>query len=104
MATLKEIAVRLKSVKNIQKITGSMKMVAASKFSRAEKELRAAKVLGYGASSKYRYFYTFLVFYQCVSEESKNPEILPNSLLIAITSDRGLCGSAHVNIVKVFFT
>ncbi|VDP80230.1 unnamed protein product [Echinostoma caproni] len=48
MATLKDIAVRLRSVKNIQKITASMKMVSASKFARAERDLRPARPYGKG--------------------------------------------------------
>jgi F-type H+-transporting ATPase subunit gamma len=51
MATLKVIALRLKSVKNIQKITQSMKMVSAAKYTRAEKDLRSAKPYGVGAQS-----------------------------------------------------
>lgn len=39
-ATLKDISIRLKSVKNIQKITKSMKMVSAAKYAKAERELR----------------------------------------------------------------
>lgn len=49
MATLKDVAVRLRSVKNIQKITSSMKMVSASKFARAERDLRPARPYGKGA-------------------------------------------------------
>ena len=51
MATLKIIALRLKSVKNIQKITQSMKMVSAAKYTRAERDLRAAKPYGFGAQT-----------------------------------------------------
>ena len=51
MATLKIIALRLKSVKNIQKITQSMKMVSAAKYTRAERDLRSAKPYGEGAQS-----------------------------------------------------
>ena len=40
MANLKAIAIRLKSVKNIQKITQSMKMVSAAKYARAERDLK----------------------------------------------------------------
>jgi F-type H+-transporting ATPase subunit gamma len=40
MATLKDITRRLKSIKNIQKITKSMKMVAAAKYAQAEGELK----------------------------------------------------------------
>ncbi|XP_019753026.1 ATP synthase F(1) complex subunit gamma, mitochondrial [Hippocampus comes] len=43
MATLKDITIRLKSIKNIQKITKSMKMVAAAKYARAERQLKAAR-------------------------------------------------------------
>lgn len=39
-ATLKDISIRLKSVRNIQKITKSMKMVSAAKYNKAERELR----------------------------------------------------------------
>ncbi|KAK3728747.1 hypothetical protein QZH41_012103 [Actinostola sp. cb2023] len=51
MVTLKELSMRVKSVKNIQKITKSMKMVSAAKFGRAEKELKSARSYGAGASA-----------------------------------------------------
>ena len=44
------VSLRLRSVKNIQKITKSMKMVSAAKFGKAERELRPARVYGAGAS------------------------------------------------------
>merc|ERR1711953_927308 len=53
MANLKAIAIRLKSVKNIQKITQSMKMVSAAKYARAERDLKAARPYGVGAQSFY---------------------------------------------------
>uniref|UniRef100_A0A2K5N940 ATP synthase F(1) complex subunit gamma, mitochondrial n=1 Tax=Cercocebus atys TaxID=9531 RepID=A0A2K5N940_CERAT len=49
MATLKDITRRLKSIKNIQKITKSMKMVAAAKYARAERELKPARIYGLGS-------------------------------------------------------
>ena len=42
MATLKDIEMRLKSVKNMKKITSSMKMVSAAKFARAERALKVS--------------------------------------------------------------
>ena len=54
MANLKIIAMRLKSVKNIQKITQSMKMVSAAKYARAERDLKAARPYGEGAKSFYK--------------------------------------------------
>ena len=53
MPNLKLIAMRLKSVKNIQKITQSMKMVSAAKYARAEKDLKAARPYGNGAQAFY---------------------------------------------------
>lgn len=88
MATLKSISMRLKSVKNIQKITQSMKMVSAAKYNRAERDLRQARPLGEGAK----------VFYE--QAEVGAPEGEPKKLLIAVTSDRGLCGAVHTGIAR----
>lgn len=46
------VSLRLKSIKNIQKITKSMKMVAAAKFGKAEKDLKFARPYGSAAASK----------------------------------------------------
>jgi F-type H+-transporting ATPase subunit gamma len=88
MATLKAISMRLKAVKNIQKITKSMKMVSAAKYARAERELRQARTYGLGSQA----------FYE--KAEIEQDEKKPNHLIIAMTSDRGLCGSVHSNIVR----
>merc|ERR1712042_190822 len=81
MATLKAIALRLKSVKNIQKITQSMKKVSAAKYARAERELKPARPYGAGATAFYEKA-------EVQAEESK-----PTKLVVAVTSDRGLCGA-----------
>jgi len=88
MATLKDIRMRLKSVKNIQKITQSMKMVSAAKYARAERELKKARPFGEGAQS----------FYE--SAQVKGDDSKPGTLIIALTSDRGLCGAVHSNVSK----
>ena len=54
MPNLKLIAMRLKSVKNIQKITQSMKMVSAAKFAKAERDLKNARPLGIAAQQFYK--------------------------------------------------
>ena len=46
------VSLRLKSIKNIQKITKSMKMVAAAKFGQAEKDLRFTRPYGSAAASR----------------------------------------------------
>jgi len=88
MATLKEISVRLKSVKNMQKITKSMKMVSAAKYAKAERELKPVRPYGAGASAIYEKM-------ECAPVASK-----PKQLIIAMSSDRGLCGGIHSSICK----
>jgi len=90
MATLKSISMRLKSVKNIQKITQSMKMVSAAKYARAERELKLARPFGAGAQA----------FYE--KAEVKPPEDpKAKNLIIAMTSDRGLCGAVHTSVGRM---
>lgn len=88
MATLKDIRLRLKSVKNIQKITQSMKMVSAAKYARAERDLKPARPYGEGAQA----------FYECT--ELTKDEKKPSNLIVAVTSDRGLCGAVHSSVSK----
>lgn len=89
MATLKDITIRLKSIKNIQKITKSMKMVAAAKYARAERQLKPARVYGSGALALYE------------KAEIKAPEDKGGKhLIIGVTSDRGLCGAIHSGVAK----
>lgn len=95
MANLKAIAMRLKSVKNIQKITQSMKMVSAAKYSRAERDLKAARPYGTGAQA----------FYDQAEIAPKDGEVAETKtggkeLYVALTSDRGLCGAIHSSICK----
>uniref|UniRef100_UPI0037E79005 ATP synthase subunit gamma, mitochondrial isoform X1 n=1 Tax=Semicossyphus pulcher TaxID=241346 RepID=UPI0037E79005 len=89
MATLKDITIRLKSIKNIQKITKSMKMVAAAKYARAERQLKPARVYGTGAMALYE------------KADIQVPEDKPaKHLIIGVTSDRGLCGAIHSGVAK----
>lgn len=88
MATLKAISIRLKSVKNIQKITQSMKMVSAAKYSRAERELKQARPYGEGAKQ----------FYEKAEVAPVGES--PKRLVVALTSDRGLCGAVHTQVSR----
>ncbi|KAL7371260.1 hypothetical protein ABVT39_023069 [Epinephelus coioides] len=89
MATLKDITIRLKSIKNIQKITKSMKMVAAAKYARAERSLKPARVYGSGA----------LALYEKVDIKAPEDKAVKH-LIVGVTSDRGLCGAIHSGIAK----
>merc|ERR1712076_249371 len=92
MANLKAIAIRLKSVKNIQKITQSMKMVSAAKYARAESHLKAARPYGTGAQAFYEQ--------AKVAETEQTDAAGGKELYVALTSDRGLCGGVHSSICK----
>lgn len=89
MATLKAISMRLKSVKNIQKITQSMKMVSAAKYTRAERDLKAARPYGLGAQQ----------FFE-KTEIQTDEKAEQKKLYIAMTSDRGLCGAVHTGVAR----
>jgi F-type H+-transporting ATPase subunit gamma len=65
-----------------------MKMVSAAKYARAEKDLRLARPFG-----------SALVFNEKV-EVAPAQENVKKHLIVAITSDRGLCGAIHTSIVK----
>jgi len=87
-ATLKDVRLKLKSVTNIQKITKTMQMVSASKYARAERELKPARVIGQGAKAVFE------------AAELEQDASKPNHLIIAISSDRGLCGGIHSGVAK----
>ncbi|KAK9386240.1 ATPase, F1 complex, gamma subunit domain-containing protein [Lipomyces mesembrius] len=86
-ATLREIESRLKSIKNIEKITNTMKIVASTKLSRAQRAMFDSRA--YGETS---------------DEIFKKAETLPasegNKLIIVSSSDKGLCGGIHSQISK----
>jgi len=95
MATLKQIRRRLTSVRNTQKITRAMKLVAAAKLRRAQENMTRAKpyakrirqVIWDVSERTGRESHPLLE----VREERK-------ALMIVITSDRGMCGAFNSNI------
>ncbi len=100
MATLKDLRVRIRSVKSTQKITAAMKMVAASRLRRAQEQAEAARpyamrmdrMLGSLAAS--------------IIGSGTAPALLAGSgksdvhLLIVATSDRGLAGGFNATILR----
>merc|ERR1711990_746944 len=78
---LKELGVRLRSIKNIEKITKTMKMISSAKFAKSSKLIGPARAFGFGAQS--------------IEASADNAQ---KELYIAITSDRGLCGALHTTI------
>jgi len=97
MAVGKEIRTKIGSIKNTQKITSAMEMVAASKMRKAQDRMEATKpyadkirgVIGHLAMGHTEY---------------KHPYILEREVkrvgFIVISSDRGLCGGLNTNLFK----
>lgn len=88
-ATLREIEMRLKSIKNIEKITKTMKIVASTRLSKAE---RAKATAGQYAVADGEFYKN--------AETKALEDAEKKDLIIAITSDKGLCGSIHSQLAK----
>ena len=87
-ASLRELEARVKSVKNIEKITKSMKMIAATRLGRAQRAMDSAVAFG-DASEE--------LFKQAEVEAPKDSE---RELFVVVSSDRGLCGGIHSSVSK----
>ena len=98
MAGLKEVRIRIASVKSTQQITSAMKMVAASKLRKAQNSI--VKLRPYAA--KLREMLQNLSGSIENSNESQYSELRDPEkiLLIVIASNRGLCGAFNSNIMK----
>lgn len=102
MPNLKEIKVKIESVKKTKKITTAMKLVAAAKVRKVQKQV----LEGRPYSDKLKDILGGLQ--AAIKEEvdiNKYPllkvkEDVKKVLLIAISSDRGLCGAYNANILK----
>jgi F-type H+-transporting ATPase subunit gamma len=97
MATLRDIKRRIKAVQSTSKITKAMKMVAASKFRKAQQRMfelrpyaeRMNVILSGLAGSVEGDMHPLLAV-----RPRKNVEVF------VVTSDRGLCGAFNTNILK----
>ncbi|MBZ8118106.1 F0F1 ATP synthase subunit gamma [Roseovarius sp. LXJ103] len=101
MPSLKDLKMRIESVKSTRKITKAMQMVAAAKLRRAQESAEAARpyterfnaVMGSLAAS--------------VGQSENAPRLLSGTgsdqthLLVVLTAERGLCGGFNANIAKL---
>ena len=96
MPSLKEVRNRITSINSTQQITRAMKMVAAAKLRRAQDAVTGLKPY----SNKLRSILDNLQ--KAGSMDSPFTENRPVNkvLVIAVTSDRGLCGAFNANIMK----
>lgn len=97
MAGAKEIKGKIASIKNTQKITSAMEMVAASKMKKAQDRMALSrpyaesirKVIGHIAQGNLEYRHPYM-------EEREVKRVG----YIVISSDRGLCGGLNTNEFK----
>lgn len=100
MPNLKTLKGRISSIKNTKKITQAMKLVAASKVRKAQ-----ARVL---SSRPYTEELNNITLRTVSALDHSQTQEIPlmvkrevkSIAIIAITSDRGLCGSYNTNIIK----
>ncbi len=96
-AGVKLLNKRIRSVKSTQQITKAMKMVAASKLQRSQGNMLAAR--------PYSHKLTDLMEQLAGKTDIADPlfEVRPirNRLYLVIASDKGLCGSYNMNVLKV---
>ena len=101
MAGAKEIRGKIVSIKNTQKITKAMEMVAASKMRKAQDRMRAARPY----AEKIRKIVGHL---RQVNLDYKHPFTLERPVqsvgIIIISTDRGLAGSLNLNLFKATLT
>jgi F-type H+-transporting ATPase subunit gamma len=86
-ATLREIEGRLKSIRNIEKITNTMKIVASTRLTRAQKAMDESR--NYGQTSN-------TVFEQAETKPLEDKK----TLYVVASSDKGLCGGIHSGLSK----
>src|SRR5580658_2051733 len=97
MAGAKEIRGKIASIKNTQKITKAMEMVAASKMRKAQERMRAARP--YAEKIK-----KVVGHLRQVNLDYKHPFTLERPVqavgIIVISTDRGLAGALNLNLFK----
>ncbi|MBT3711227.1 MAG: F0F1 ATP synthase subunit gamma [Pseudomonadales bacterium] len=97
MANAKELRKQIGSIKNTQKITSAMEMVAASKMRKSQERMARGRpysdhmkdVIGHVANASPEYRHGFMI-----EREVKRVGY------IVVTTDKGLCGGLNINLLK----
>ncbi|HOX26807.1 MAG TPA: ATP synthase F1 subunit gamma [Candidatus Krumholzibacteria bacterium] len=95
-AGVKTLNKRIRSVNSTKQITKAMKMVAAAKLNRSQGKMVAAR--------PYAHTLTQLVEHLAGATEGEHPFFavreVARRLVVVVTSDKGLCGSYNLNLIK----
>lgn len=98
MSASREIRTKINSIKNTQKITKAMELVAASKMRKAQNHMNMSRPYSNKMEQVIRHVAKS-------HSEYHHPYLLPREQIkrvgyIVISSDRGLCGSLNVNLFR----
>lgn len=98
MSSAKEVRTKIASVKNTQKITKAMEMVAASKMRKAQERMKKARpyadkirnIIAHLGNAHPEYHHSYLQGHAEIKRVG----------IILISSDRGLCGGLNANLFR----
>jgi F-type H+-transporting ATPase subunit gamma len=97
MAGAKEIRSKIASIKNTQKITRAMEMVAGSKLRKTQERMNASKPY----ADK---IYKVVEHIARANSEYRHPFMVQRDIkrvgIIVVTTDRGLCGGLNANLLR----
>lgn len=99
MANLKELRLRISSVKNTRKITAAMSQIASARLRKAQNALMAARPYGERMQEVTQHLVAGI---DPAERKAAHPLLeereVERTLVIAMTADRGLCGGFNSNI------
>ncbi|WP_193185436.1 F0F1 ATP synthase subunit gamma [Nisaea sediminum] len=99
MPSLKDLKIRINSVKSTRKITSAMKMVAAAKLRRAQEQAEASRPYAERMNR-------MIASLAGAATQAGGPKLLAGTgkddvhLLVVFTADRGLCGGFNSSIIR----
>lgn len=97
MATMREIRTRIRSIRNIEKITRAMKLVAAARLRRAQERVHAARPY---AEIMQRMMQNLAQGGEGLAHPLLEIREQNNIAALVCTADRGLCGSYNTNLLR----
>ena len=98
MAGAKEIRTKIASIKNTQKITRAMEMVAASKMRKTQERMKMSRPYAKKIAEVIRHLSRATSEYHHVFLQTRP---VKNIGVIVVTSDRGLCGGLNANLLRM---
>ena len=102
MSNAKEIRGQIKSIKNTQKITRAMEMVASSKIRRVQDQMRVGRPYAENILRVIAHLVKASTAKQHLFLTGHEKEAIEKVGYILISTDRGLCGGLNINLFKTF--